>query len=68
MWVPASASAQFTEQIDRYDVSIEIGTDGSLLITETIDYDFGIAQTVTASTATYPRACGTTTRTTASTP
>ncbi len=44
MWVPASAWAQFTEQIDRYDVRIDIGTDGSLRITETIDYDFGISE------------------------
>ena len=38
------ASAQFTEQINRYDVSIEIRGDGSLLISERIDYDFGVAQ------------------------
>jgi hypothetical protein len=44
LWVPATASAQFTEQIDRYDVLIEIQQDGSLRITETIDYDFGIAE------------------------
>jgi uncharacterized protein (TIGR04222 family) len=38
------ARAQFTEQIDGYDVSIELRTDGSLRITEIIDYDFGVTE------------------------
>ena len=38
------ARAQFTEQIDGYDVSIELRTDGSLRITEVIDYDFGVTE------------------------
>ena len=38
------AHAQFTEQIDGYDVSIELRTDGSLRITEVIDYDFGVTE------------------------
>jgi uncharacterized protein (TIGR04222 family) len=44
VWVPAAASAQFAERIDRYDVMIEIQRDGSLRITETIDYDFGVTE------------------------
>jgi hypothetical protein len=35
------ARAQGTEQIQRYDVDIQIRHDDSLRITETIDYDFG---------------------------
>ena len=38
------ARAQFTEQIDGYDVAIELRTDGSLRITEVIDYDFGVTE------------------------
>ena len=38
------AHAQFTEQIDGYEVSIELRTDGSLRITEVIDYDFGVSE------------------------
>ncbi|MEO8422483.1 MAG: DUF2207 domain-containing protein [Actinomycetota bacterium] len=40
----APASAQSSEGIRAYDVKIEIRGDGSLLITETIEYDFGSAQ------------------------
>ena len=39
-----AARAQFTEQIDGYDVAIELRTDGSLRITEVIDYDFGVTE------------------------
>ena len=42
--MPGTAVAQFNEQIDRYDVLIEIQRDGSLRITEIIDYDFGVTQ------------------------
>jgi uncharacterized protein (TIGR04222 family) len=35
------ARAQVGEQINRYDVDIQIRRDDSLRITETIDYDFG---------------------------
>jgi len=35
------AAAQVGERITDYDVSIEIGDDGTLTIVETIDYDFG---------------------------
>ena len=38
------ARAQFSEQIDGYDVAIELRTDGSLRITEVIDYDFGVTE------------------------
>jgi uncharacterized protein (TIGR04222 family) len=38
------AQAQFGENIDRYAVSIQIQDDGSLRITETIDYDFGASE------------------------
>ena len=38
------ARAQFNEQIDGYDVAIELRTDGSLRITEVIDYDFGVTE------------------------
>lgn len=44
LWVPVSAMAQFNEQIDAYDVTIEIQRDGSLLITEVIAYDFGVTE------------------------
>ncbi len=44
LWAPASAMAQFNEQIDSYDVRIEIQGDGSLLITEVIAYDFGVTE------------------------
>ena len=37
----APARAQTAERIDRYDVEIVIEDDGSLTVTETIDYDFG---------------------------
>jgi len=40
---PASAQV-LGERIDRYDVDIEIGPTGSMLVTETIDYDFGSTQ------------------------
>jgi uncharacterized membrane protein YgcG len=40
---PGVARAQSSESIDRYDVAIRIARDGSLSITETIDYDFGSA-------------------------
>lgn len=40
----APASAQTSEGIRSYDVKIEIHGDGSLLITETIEYDFGSAE------------------------
>ena len=40
----ASPARQFTEQIDGYDVTIEIQDDGSLRITEVIDYDFGVTE------------------------
>jgi hypothetical protein len=40
---PELAGAQSTETIHRYDVSIQIERDGSLTITEVIDYDFGLA-------------------------
>ena len=38
------ARAQLSEQIDGYDVAIELRTDGSLRITEVIDYDFGVTE------------------------
>ena len=42
IWLaPATAQAQFAEQIRSYDVVIEVRPDDSLRITETIDYDFG---------------------------
>ena len=37
------ARAQSSERITDYEVSIEIGDDGSLTIVESIDYDFGAA-------------------------
>lgn len=40
----SAASAQTAEAIRSYDVAIEIGGDGNLLITETIDYDFGSSE------------------------
>jgi uncharacterized membrane protein YgcG len=40
----APASAQASEAIRSYDVKIEIRSDDSILITETIEYDFGSAQ------------------------
>jgi uncharacterized membrane protein YgcG len=39
--VSPAARAQDAEQINRYDVAIEIERGGALLITETIEYDFG---------------------------
>ena len=46
--VPASASdlpsvSGVGERIDRYDVDIEIRSDGTLRVVETIDYNFGFA-------------------------
>jgi uncharacterized membrane protein YgcG len=44
VWLTASspsASAQASEQIHTYDVDLAIQSDGSLLVTERIDYDFG---------------------------
>jgi uncharacterized protein (TIGR04222 family) len=38
------AGAQSTETIHRYDVAIRVERDGSLTITEVIDYDFGSAR------------------------
>jgi uncharacterized protein (TIGR04222 family) len=38
------AHAQFVEQVDHYDAVIEIRTDDSIRITETIDYDFGVTE------------------------
>jgi uncharacterized membrane protein YgcG len=40
----APARAQTSEAIHRYDVAIEIEPSGSILVTETIDYDFGSSQ------------------------
>ena len=40
----SAASAQAAEAIRSYDVAIEIRDDGNLLITETIDYDFGSSE------------------------
>src|SRR6476659_1410373 len=37
----ATAASGFTESIKRYDVDITIEPTGTLLIRETIDYDFG---------------------------
>jgi uncharacterized protein (TIGR04222 family) len=42
--VSPAARAQDAERINRYDVAIEIGSDGDLLITEVIEYDFGSAE------------------------
>lgn len=39
--LPASAAAQSVERITRYDVELVVEDDGDLLVTETIDYDFG---------------------------
>jgi uncharacterized protein (TIGR04222 family) len=38
---PASAQASVLESIHRYDVSIRIEPSGSIVVSETIDYDFG---------------------------
>jgi uncharacterized membrane protein YgcG len=40
----STASAQSSEVIHRYDVAIQIQRDDSILVKETIDYDFGTAQ------------------------
>ncbi|MGH2578585.1 MAG: DUF2207 domain-containing protein, partial [Actinomycetota bacterium] len=40
----SSAAAQPAEAILRYDVAIQIQVDGSIVVKETIDYDFGAAQ------------------------
>ncbi|MGH9032305.1 MAG: DUF2207 domain-containing protein, partial [Acidimicrobiia bacterium] len=39
---PSSAAAGFSERITDYDVNITIEDDGSLLVVERIDYDFGV--------------------------
>jgi uncharacterized membrane protein YgcG len=44
LFVPAMAPAQHSEVIHRYDVEIEIEADGTLLISETIRYDFGSSE------------------------
>lgn len=44
LWSAGATSAQAAEAIRSYDVAIEIRDDGSLLITETIDYDFGSSE------------------------
>ena len=41
LWAIAPASAQGSERIRSYDVKIEIEADDSIVITETIEYDFG---------------------------
>jgi uncharacterized membrane protein YgcG len=38
------ATAQSAESIHRYEVAIQIQGDGSIVVRETIDYDFGTAQ------------------------
>jgi uncharacterized membrane protein YgcG len=38
------AAAQGVERIDGYDVQLRVEPSGELLVTETIDYDFGTAQ------------------------
>jgi uncharacterized protein (TIGR04222 family) len=38
------ASAQTSETIHSYDVTIEVGADDSIRVTEVIDYDFGSTQ------------------------
>jgi len=38
------AGAQSAEAIARYDVAIQIQRDGSILVREVIDYDFGVAE------------------------
>jgi uncharacterized membrane protein YgcG len=40
----STASAQSSEVIHRYDVAIQIQRDDSIVVTETIDYDFGTGQ------------------------
>lgn len=42
--IASPARAQTSEVIDRYDVAIAIEPSGSILVTETIDYDFGSNQ------------------------
>jgi uncharacterized membrane protein len=44
LWPGTPASAQASEAIRSYDVKIEIRADDSILVTETIEYDFGSAQ------------------------
>ena len=39
-----AATAQFIERIAAYDVVLRIEPNGDLLVTETIDYDFGVAR------------------------
>ena len=42
--VAASAATSGVEQISSYDVRLTVSADGSLHVTETIDYDFGFQQ------------------------
>ena len=44
MLAASTAQGQTFEQIRSYDVTIEIRTDDSLRITETIVYDFGSSE------------------------
>ncbi len=44
LWALAPANAQASEGIRSYDVKIEINADDSILVTETIGYDFGSAE------------------------
>jgi uncharacterized protein (TIGR04222 family) len=41
---PAGAAQTGSERITAYDVDIKVETSGSLVVTETIDYDFGFLQ------------------------
>ena len=43
-WARAAGAQAGTERIAAYDVQIAVEPTGSLVVTETIDYDFGFAQ------------------------
>jgi hypothetical protein len=64
---PVALAQLGVEAIRSYDVRIEVRTDDSLRITETIVYDFG-GRTATASSATCRRGLRSTTDTTGSFP
>ena len=59
-----TALPALADDIGRFDVAIDVAPNGSMTVTETIDYT-STAPTATGSSATSPRSAGTTTGSTA---